>query len=500
MTFKALGRILGWGRSEDISGGVGINADPLEQPGIAADARKPAGSGRTPERARTGPSDSGSLISAGYTNRMARIIRIAAAIGLLAIVLGALFRLGGEPVRSHPSVRAGDAGRRVVVSGTIVRSAPQAGAADTPLPAGAGPLPQYEPGEVLLIGAPDGFRAVILPLGFRVVETLPLGHLGLTVHRLAIPPAMSVPRAVSILSQRFPAARIDANHHYRPGAGPAFPASFARQLIGWQDLPEDCGKGLRIGMIDATVDRAHPALRGKAIRFRAFTTPGRRPAPASHGTAVAAILVGNAIAGKGWGGLVPGASLAAAGIFEVNRNGSQVATARGLLAAVDWLAGKRVQVVNLSIAGPDNRIVRLAVQRAVKRQLVLVAAAGNWGSASPPAYPAAYPEVIAVTAVSADGRVYSHANRGRYVDFAAPGVRMWTAVPEGGRYQSGTSFASPYISAMAALLISAGAERRSSTLRRLLRQHAIDLGPPGRDDVYGWGRVALRPACADPPR
>jgi subtilisin family serine protease len=161
------------------------------------------------------------------------------------------------------------------------------------------------------------------------------------------------------------------------------------------------------------------------------------------------------------------------------------------------MAEQEVEVVNLSMAGPDNGVVRLATERALQQGLILVAAAGNGASATEPAYPAAYSAVIAVTAVSADGNVYAYANRGPYIDFAAPGVRLWTAVPNGGRFQSGTSFAAPYVTSMAALALAGSAEHNVEAVHSRLRQDALDLGPPGRDDVFGWGLVRMQPVCPE---
>ncbi|MGZ8411020.1 MAG: S8 family serine peptidase, partial [Hyphomicrobium sp.] len=200
-------------------------------------------------------------------------------------------------------------------------------------------------------------------------------------------------------------------------------------------------------------------------------------------------------AGRGWGGLLPGAHIAAAAIFEVNEQGKSIATARALLQAVEWMSEQGVEVINVSLAGPDNGIVRLATERALQQGLMLVAAAGNGASATERAYPAAYQDVIAVTAISADGKVYPYANRGPYIDFAAPGVRLWTAVPDGGRFQSGTSFATPYVTSMVALTLAGGADGNVEAVRSRLRQDVLDLGAPGRDDVFGWGLVRMQPTC-----
>jgi subtilisin family serine protease len=207
------------------------------------------------------------------------------------------------------------------------------------------------------------------------------------------------------------------------------------------------------------------------------------------------MMVGEARSGSGWGGLLPGARLTAANIFQFGANREITASASGLLEAIDWMAERQVDVVNMSIAGSNNKIVRQVVEKAGKRGLVLVAAAGNWGTAARPAYPAAYDDVIAVTAVDADRRIYEFANTGHYIDFAAPGVRIWTAIPGGGQYQSGTSFASPYVSVLTGLAVSRGHPRDPEAVRQTLRRRVVDLGTPGRDDVFGWGLVDMQPRC-----
>lgn len=358
-----------------------------------------------------------------------------------------------------------------------------------------GPQDRFAPGEVLAMRTPGAFITAAADLGYSVVETLSLPRLGERVHRIRLPPGIDVPAGVAKLRQRFPRAVVDANHYFRLAQGMDLPASVARASIGWDRLPIDCGKGVRIGMIDAAVDAGHPALRGTDLTYRSFATPGRTPGPAEHGTAIAALLLGRPDAGRGWGGLLPGAHVAAAAIFEVNERGRTVATARALLQAVDWMAGQGVRVVNLSMAGPDNGVIRLATERALQEGLILVAAAGNGASATERAFPAAYPDVIAVTAVSPDGRVYPHANQGPYIDFAAPGVRLWTAVPNGGRFQSGTSFAAPYVTSMAALTLVESPARTVEAVRARLREDVLDLGVRGRDDVFGWGLARMQPAC-----
>ncbi len=432
---------------------------------------------------------------------MSRFLRYATISACIAVAAGAVMvvRWSGTWKAIDPLDRPGVAAEAVARPATAV--APPRAASDSapvPRPRPDAP-PPYEPRDVLVANAPDSVRAQLASMGYRVVETLTLRHLDLRVYRVRLPADVDVPAGIAKLRARFPQLIVDADHRYAPsrgGGGHGLAASSARAVIGWTDLPDDCGVGVRLGMIDAGVDLGHAALRGASIDYRTFNRIGREPGPAEHGTAVAALLVGQPAAGRGWGGLMPGAALYAANIFEVAEHGGAVATARGLLGAVDWLTGVGVHSLNLSIAGPDNEIVQRAVGRATRRGLVTVAAAGNWGSATRPAYPAAYPDVIAVTAVAADRRIYSHANRGDWIDFAAPGVRLWTAVPGGGRYQSGTSFASPYVAVRVAAAIAAGHGGDSEAFRRHLREGALDLGRPGRDDVFGWGLIIAPPRCA----
>ena len=206
------------------------------------------------------------------------------------------------------------------------------------------------------------------------------------------------------------------------------------------------------------------------------------------------MLVGRS-SSKGWGGILPGAELKAANVFEYNEEGRLVGNAAALLKAIDWMVSERGHGGNLCMAGQDNDALRYVIEHALKRGLVAVAAAGNWGRAEP-AYPAAYDEVIAVTAFGRNGELYDKAKRGSFSDFAAPGVEIWTAVPDGGRVQSGTSFAVPYVAAQVAVEVAHGSATDPDTLRQLLRPRVTDMGSPGRDDNYGWGFVANAPRCS----
>lgn len=366
------------------------------------------------------------------------------------------------------------------------------------------PVGNYETSEVLVSNPPASFENAVKGMGFSIIEKMSLEALQMEVFRLRVPKGHTVRTAVKLLREKFPGVNIDANHQFDPSAddnAAAAPAaqkepmlSYARAAAGWGNAPIDCGRNLRIGMIDGVVKVRHPALSGQKIEFRSYHQGKRRPGPADHGTAIAAMFVGKP-SEQGWGGIVPGARLLAANMFEYNKEGRLVGSASALLKSLDWMIENKVHVINMSLAGEDNSILRGVVDQVRQQGIVMVAAGGNWGRADRPAFPAAYPSVIAVTAFGDRQAVYEMANRGAYIDFAAPGVRMWTAVPGGGRYQSGTSFATPYIATLTAELALKRKMSTAGAVKEELKKYAVDLGVAGKDATYGWGFVARAPGC-----
>ncbi|MSO65566.1 MAG: hypothetical protein EXQ85_07210 [Alphaproteobacteria bacterium] len=356
--------------------------------------------------------------------------------------------------------------------------------------------PRSVDGELIVTNVSPDFEASVATLGFSVLERINLRSLDMVVYRLRVPPRTSVDDAKSALGQRYPGIVSDANSLYDPSAADDSlrSGSLARAQAGWDQTSMSCGFGLKLGLIDGFVDEKHPALSGQRVRFRNFQRENLpRPGAASHGTAVAALLVGSP-AGIGFGGIFPGAELVAGNMLEQD-GGQDSGNAVGLMKALDWMAEEKVHVVNMSIARPDNTVVRLSVEKARRSGLVMVAAAGNWGAADRPAYPGAYPAVIAVTAIDDRRLVYQDANRGEYIAFSAPGVKVWTAIPGGGKYQSGTSFASPFVAALLAQEVARGMEREANAIKARFGATAIDLGKPGKDDVFGYGLINAKSRC-----
>jgi len=244
---------------------------------------------------------------------------------------------------------------------------------------------------------------------------------------------------------------------------------------------------INLGLIDTLVEHSHQAFPHENIMVKDLV-PYDRQRPTAHGTAVASILVGNDQ--DAYQGLIPGAKLYAASVFFKTSSDKVVATTESLILALDWLVRQKVQVINMSLSGPPNRLLEVALKRVAEKGSLVVAAVGNAGPAAAPLYPAAYPSVVAVTAVDDKHNVYLRANRGGHVAFAAPGVNIPTANAGGGyKLQSGTSMAAPFVSAILADLCNVNGMQDQDRLLKTLKKNAIDLGNPGHDDVYGFGFI-----------
>jgi len=245
------------------------------------------------------------------------------------------------------------------------------------------------------------------------------------------------------------------------------------------------GRNVPVAVIDSAIDTAHPDLKGVTIRsFDAVG--GSDAAPDFHGTAIAGIIASRGVVE----GVAPEAQILAVRAFRVRPGAPPDTTTEILLGAIDWAANNGAKVLNLSFVGPRSGHLQEMLDAVRRKGIVVIAAAGNAGPKAPPAFPAAFPGVIAVTAVDAADRRYPQANRGRYIAISAPGVDVLAPV-EGGKHEllSGTSFATAYISGIAALLLERDPSLDAGSVGRLMAAAADDLGPAGRDDDFGAGRV-----------
>jgi Subtilase family len=246
------------------------------------------------------------------------------------------------------------------------------------------------------------------------------------------------------------------------------------------------GRNVRIAVIDASLDTAHPDLKGAVIKC--FDAVGGRDASTDfHGTAVAGIIRARGVVE----GAAPEANLLAVRAFRAVGPASVPETTTDvLISAVDWAFKNGARIINMSFVGTHDPVLQQLLAAANRKGIVVVAAAGNGGPDAPAAYPAAYPGVIAVTAIDQSDARYVHANRGSYITVAAPGVDILAPVEQGGHaYVSGTSFAAAYVSGIAALLLERDPELDAHAVTELITMGADDVGPSGRDDEFGAGRA-----------
>jgi subtilisin family serine protease len=161
-----------------------------------------------------------------------------------------------------------------------------------------------------------------------------------------------------------------------------------------------------------------------------------------------------------------------------------------VLKSLDYAAAHGAQIVNMSFAGPKDALIERGIAAAAAKGIVMVAASGNAGAKSPPLYPAANTNVIAVSATDAQDKLFAASNRGSHIALSAPGVDIFLPSPDE-KYQmtSGTSFAAAYVSGLVALLLERNPALKPDEVRAILTKTARDLGAPGRDDQFGAGEA-----------
>lgn len=301
--------------------------------------------------------------------------------------------------------------------------------------------------------------------GFRVVASEPNSELGLTTVYLAVPPGLTTREALTRLRRAAPGMEVDFDHLLEPAGGSLLP------FAGTVAATSGAGGGVRIGLVDGGV-ASHPSLAGASIDQRGFSG---KPQATGHGTAVASLIVGN----QGpFRGAARGASLFVADVYGGNR---AAGSASAVVRALNWLAGKRTRVINISLVGPPNKLLARAVQSVRARGIQVVAAVGNDGPAAPAQYPASYPGVVAVTGVDSRGRALPEAGKASHLDFAAPGADMAAALPgQGYAKVRGTSFAVPLAASRLAL---------RGSVQQLADEARPGRGRVGRGIVCGPCRV-----------
>ncbi len=251
------------------------------------------------------------------------------------------------------------------------------------------------------------------------------------------------------------------------------------------------GKGIKVAVCDTGIDFTHtdlsPNYRGGISFVPAETGPKDFN---GHGTHVAG-TIGAAMNGFGVIGVAPSAYLYAVKVLGSDGSGNF----SWIIAGIDWCIRNGMHVLNMSLgasSAPTTALERMC-NLAWRRGLILVAAAGN--DRGPVNFPAKYESVIAVSAIDSANVIARFSSRGPEVELCAPGVDVLSTLP-GNRYGtlSGTSMACPHVAGAAALALSShrwapSGVAQNVAIRRLLASTAENLGRPGRDEEYGFGRV-----------
>lgn len=242
-----------------------------------------------------------------------------------------------------------------------------------------------------------------------------------------------------------------------------------------------------VAVVDTGVDLNHSDLKNQLISGHNVVNPNAQPLDdVGHGTHVAGVigaLVNNnlGVAGMSWYNRIMPVK-----VLDQSGAGSTYAVAQGII----WATDHGAKVINMSLGNyADAQFLHDAIKYAYDRDVVLIAASGN-DNTERPGYPAAYPEVFAVAAADSNKAKASFSNYGDYIDVAAPGVSIASTYPNN-QYAalSGTSMASPHVTALAALIRSANPSLKNTEVMQLMRDTAMDIGPSGKDKYFGYGLI-----------
>lgn len=311
-------------------------------------------------------------------------------------------------------------------------------------------------GELLLLDFDPDAIAIAQQAGFVVRDTEKIDGLEIELVRLTVPRPLSLAEAEATLRTLLPDATISADNLHFPAGGSAVfvaPAALASSTMHI---------AAPVGMIDGAPG---DHVRLSAMRGFAYGAPY----PSNHGSAIVSLLEHAGVK-----------DVRVADVYGTDPAGGN---ALAIAKALGWLTQGGAKVITISLVGPRNALLERAIASAHRQGAVIVAAVGNDGPAAPPAYPASYDGVLAVTAVDGRNRALIEAGKARHLDYAAPGANLRVRNSDGKMTRvRGTSFAVPLVAARVAAHNDSG-----SQVIAALDKEAVDLGKKGPDDTYGRG-------------
>ncbi len=427
---------------------------------------------------------------------------------------------GRLPPGGPPPIGPGGPGPRFVgpamAAPALIAAARSANAQDVP---GMPPSNErrYVPDEVLFVMRPDAppaaIRNVVRRYNLTLIAESQSELVGTVVHRYRVPNRMTVPAAIRAMTRTTGVAYVQPNYIFdRPNyvfrlqsASTTRTGGAALQyVVETLRLPEAHllarGEQVPIAVIDSGIEATHPEMAGRVAK--SFDAVGGAFQPHEHGTGMAGAIVAHAQLT----GISPRANILAARAFAPGQATGAQGTSYHILRAMDWSVREGARVINMSFAGPRDPMMTRAMQNAAGKRVVLIAAMGNEGATAPVSFPAADPNVIAVTATDQQGRLFDAASRGNHVSVAAPGVEILLPAPRGGyQISSGTSVAAAHVSGIAALLLERQPDLDPVQVREILRQTARHGATPnpqlgaGLADPVPALNAAATPAPASTP-
>lgn len=254
------------------------------------------------------------------------------------------------------------------------------------------------------------------------------------------------------------------------------------------------GKGIKVAVLDTGIDLDHPDLMKNIVEAVDFTDSRYGPDDKNgHGTHVAGIIAAEDN-GVGMIGVAPEAQLYSAKVLPDSGNGG----IQSIIKGIDWAINKNVDIISMSFGTSKKPPRRLHkhIKHAYDQGIVIVAATGNENGEI--CYPAAYDEVISVSAVDQNLKRANFSNYGLMNDITAPGVDILSTYKDGGYAKlSGTSMATPMITGAIALIIARykdlfGYKPTTNEVYEILISMTVDLGEEGKDIYYGNGILDLR--------
>jgi thermitase len=260
--------------------------------------------------------------------------------------------------------------------------------------------------------------------------------------------------------------------------------------VGW-----GVGKGSEnviVAVVDTGADLNHPDLKGRLQTGHNVINPDSSPMDdVGHGTHVAGIISALVNNGEGVAGMTWYNPVMPVKVLDENGAGNTYNVAQGII----WAADHGAKVINMSLGNyADANFLHDAIKYAFNKDIVLIAASGNDNSEEP-GFPAAYPEVLAVAASDNAKKKATFSNFGDYIGVTAPGVNIPSTYPHN-QYAalSGTSMASPHVTALAALIRSTNPKLKNTEVMEIIRKTAEDLGTPGKDKYFGYGQIDVNRA------